>query len=96
MFKKFENYNYTVYEIWKNKKDTYKNVLFIKNLKKHNIKISFFKKGKYINNCKFYFNFKNLKYWFLIIRLPFLYFHKNNGYLDIGTNNKYFRFNNLL
>ena len=31
MFRKFENYNYTVYEIWKNKKDTYKNILFIKN-----------------------------------------------------------------
>lgn len=83
----FKYERYTVYQLYKSRKNSCKNILLIKNTKPHTIKIYFSK------NCKFYFSFRNLKYINCVIRLPFFYFLKNNGCIDIGLNNLYFKFN---
>jgi hypothetical protein len=56
-------------------------------------KVMFWHKGKIVKNHRFIIKpNKQWKYFHWFIRLPFFYFERNNGGVQIGTPNKYFKF----
>lgn len=86
----FRHEKYIVYQIYRNNKKTWKNILFIN----HSKYIKFFQPKKWFVNYKFLISpDKKLKYFKWSIRFPGLFFEKTNCNISIGTNHKYITIN---